>query len=207
MDEAKKQIEESRHGTKFDMQRLLQICARLRVGVQRLESGSQQVAIQLCQQRKLIKRTHVKQTNNLRTLLVSWHSYVTYSSLAIGQILRQLSGFSKEVIEYLKKLHRSNMEISALLYRIHEGIPRGPATITADNIHFIDALNQPHSLPFVYFRHWDVFEAMLKLEFKGRPDEKKVIERQYFIMDAQLSGTVIERDNWEESIRPGATLS
>ena len=40
--------------------------------------------------------------------------------------------------------------------QIQKDLPRGPSQVLSDNIYFEDALGRVKSLPFEFFRHWEV---------------------------------------------------
>lgn len=57
---------------------------------------------------------------------------------------------------WLTGYSKGNVEIYAILLRIHQSLPRPPTSQLDDNILFIDVLNRQHSLPYAYFQHWEV---------------------------------------------------
>ena len=54
-----------------------------------------------------------------------------------------------------------NLEIYALLMQIQEHIPRGPSQVLSESIRFEDVLGRVRSLPYEYFRHWQVSTCCL----------------------------------------------
>ena len=54
------------------------------------------------------------------------------------------------------ELRNVNLEIYAVLMQIQDHIPRGPLQVLSESIRFEDALGRVRSLPYEYFRHWQV---------------------------------------------------
>ncbi|KAJ9665093.1 hypothetical protein H2201_004753 [Coniosporium apollinis] len=117
-----------------------------------------------------------------------------------------LANFSKEVLDYLKRLHNSNIEIYEALLRIQESVSRAPSGLLSDDIKFVDALGRERSLPYAYFRHQEVFESMLRCEFKGFPGEEWVCDGEYAFRDARQPDRLISREECQCLLLPGVTL-
>ena len=101
--------------------------------------------------------------------------------------------FSKKALEYLRKNMKANMKIYALLLKIQMSIPQGMFLSQQDSVHFEDVLGRKKLLPYDCFRHWDVFDAMLRCEFKNLPGEQKVTRRRLRPDEQSSAG----RDDWE----------
>jgi hypothetical protein len=67
------------------------------------------------------------------------------------------------------KASQQNMELYKLLRQIQSAIPQTPTQLLPDNIIFEDVLGRVKSLPYTWFRHWEVFEGLLRAEFKHMP--------------------------------------
>jgi hypothetical protein len=86
--------------------------------------------------------------------------------------------------------------------------PRLFASVTvSDSILFEDALGRITHLPYLYFRHHDVFMARLRCEFKNLPGERKVLLEQFRIFKQKRCNEFLTKDNWERDIRPGSKVA
>ena len=126
---------------------------------------------------------------------------------AMGRsFLSMLVPFPEKALEYLRKNMKANMEIYALLLKIQTSIPHGMFPSRQDSVHFEDVLGRKKLLPYDYFRHWDVFDSMLRCEFKDLPGEQKVIGGDYVLMDSQVQGVTIGKEAWQRMVFPGTKL-
>ena len=126
---------------------------------------------------------------------------------AMGRsVLSMLVPFSEKALEYLGKNMKANMEIYALLLKIQTSIPQGIFASRQDSVHFEDVLGRKKLLPYDYFRHWDVFDSMLRCEFKDLPGEQKVIRGDYVMMDSQVQGVTIGKEAWQRMVFPGTKI-
>jgi len=126
----------------------------------------------------------------------------------IGQnLLSNLVPFSEIILEYLRKNITSNMEIYALLLKIQANIPNRLLIQHQDSIFFVDVLGRNKALPYEYFRHWDVFESMLRCDFKGLPGERRVAQGDYILTNSQMQGLQIRKDDWERTVFPETSVN
>ena len=126
---------------------------------------------------------------------------------AIGRrVLNMLVPFSEKALEYLRKNMKTNMEIYALLLKMQTSIPQCMFPSRQDSVHFEDVLGRKKLLPYDYFRHWDVFDSMLRCEFKGFPGEQKVIGGDYILLDNQVHGVTIGKEAWQRMVFPGTKI-
>lgn len=121
---------------------------------------------------------------------------------------------------------QQNLELYRLLLQIQRDIPQTPTQLLPDNIKFEDALGRVKLLPYAWFRHWEVFEGLLKAEFKNMPvsepttwtqlhvietcnkkGERKVEEGLYQVVTERKAGTSITRHNWTQSVFPRSSIS
>ena len=114
--------------------------------------------------------------------------------------------FSEKALEYLRKNMKANTEIYALLLKIQTSIPQGMFLSRQDSVHFEDVLGRKKLLPYDYFRHWDVFDSMLRCEFKDLPGEQKVAGGDYVLMDSQVQGVTIGKEAWQRMVFPGTKI-
>ena len=84
-------------------------------------------------------------------------------------------------------------------------IPRGPLQILQDNIVFEDILGRVHSLQYQHFQYLEVFEAMLRSTFKGKPGANVVLGGQYHILNA-VNHSLIPREKWGDKVFPGTKI-
>ena len=77
--------------------------------------------------------------------------------------------------------------------------------ILQDDISFEDLLGRVHSLQYQHFRHFEVFEAMLRSEFKELPGARNVLSGQYYILNA-VNHSPIDKDRWSDKVFPGTKL-
>ena len=114
--------------------------------------------------------------------------------------------FSEQALDYLRKNMKANTEMYALLLRIQTSIPKGMFMSQQDSVHFEDVLGRKRLLPHDYFRHWDVFDSMLRCEFKGLPGEHKVCTGDYVLMDTQKQGVTFKKEAWPLMVFPGTKI-
>ena len=114
--------------------------------------------------------------------------------------------FSEKALGYLWKNMKANIEFYALLLKIQTSIPQGMFLSRQDSVHFEDVLGRKKLLPYHYFRHWDVFESMLRCEFKDLPGEQKVRGGDYVLMDSQVQGVTFRKEAWQRMVFPGTKI-
>ncbi|PMD62077.1 uncharacterized protein K444DRAFT_525361 [Hyaloscypha bicolor E] len=113
---------------------------------------------------------------------------------------------NSEAIKRLEKIIQQLLTY-ALLREMHCTILRALVFGNQDSIQFTDALGRTEPLPYQYFRHWDIFEAMLRCRFKQLPGEKLVEQGRYHLLDTKRKDLVIDRSRWERSVFPGTGIS
>ena len=150
-----------------------------------------------------------QQAETQSQLSVGFHSVLREINI-LGSMGRSffsvLTPFSEKALEYLRKNMKTNIEIYALLLKIQTSIPQGMFSSQQDSIHFEDVLGRKKLLPYDYFRHWDVFDSMLRCEFKGLPGEQKVTGGDYVLIDSQVQGTTIRKEAWQRMVFPGTKI-
>ena len=126
---------------------------------------------------------------------------------AIGKrLLNNLIPFSQTVLDCLRRNTSTNMEIYAFLLKIQKKMPNRMLLPAQDVVHFEDVLGRTKDLPYAYFHHWDVFESMLRSEFRGLPGEGKVLAGDHILMNSVIHGLESDKDAWERSVFPGTKL-
>ena len=149
-----------------------------------------------------------KQQNDIGSHMLDHFQSVFFHLRMVGvagaSVLGCLIPFSEKVLQYLRENMKANMEIYALLLRIQSSMPK--QLNNGDQIHFEDVLGRTKTLPYEYFRHWEVFESMLRCEFRGFPGEAKVLQGQYLLMNSTLANDQIDRDAWQQRVFPGTRV-
>ena len=169
-------------GTKLNNERMF------RMAQQRFdETGSQLISPSLQQE-----QTRSQLSTGFRSVL----SQIQILRAVGATLLSNLVPFSERVLAYLRKNMKANMEIYTLLLKIQTSIAQGMFASRQDSIHFEDVLGRNKYLPYNCFRHWDVFESMLRCEFKGLPEESKVLAGDYIITGSIIQGSRIEKNAW-----------
>jgi hypothetical protein len=74
------------------------------------------------------------------------------------QILSILRVFPAELRTVLQNVIRTNVQMYAILLEVQRKISLSPTLALESNIRIEDALGQVRSLPFEWFRHWEVRE-------------------------------------------------
>ncbi|EON62775.1 hypothetical protein W97_02000 [Coniosporium apollinis CBS 100218] len=88
----------------LDTSRLLQVCAGLRVSFQRLEKEHLTTKNSQQKQHHLVRHTLKQQSALFQTATHTLQFSLQRTSLAVGQLLKMFINFSKEVLDYLKRL-------------------------------------------------------------------------------------------------------
>jgi len=195
----KSEIRSTTSEIRNDTSTLLKVCAGLRVGVKRFEKQSLFIQEVTFKHNKLVLS---ELRNNSAITLRS----AAQASMIGWQLLQRFTSFSAEVLQYLRSLYNSNMEIYELLRHIQNTLSRPLTEIHSDDITFIDALNRRYNLPYVYFQDQEVFESMLRCKFRDLPGAEKVRKGEYTIKNSKISGRMIRRPDWNRSVFPGMTL-
>ncbi len=123
--------------------------------------------------------------------------------------LQSFRSFAAAVLEYLRKIVNSNLEIYELVLKIQASIAVVSRSITGslgDSFRFEDVLGRRMTLPYEYFGHWDVFQSMLRCTFRNMPGETKVLAGQYTIMQSNSPGQVIQPSDWDRVIFRGSRV-
>ena len=149
-----------------------------------------------------------KQQNDISSHMLDHFRSVFFHLKMVGMagasVLGCLIPFSEKVLRYLRENMKANIEIYALLLRIQSSMPK--QLNNGDQFHFEDVLGRTKNLPYEYFRHWEVFESMLRCEFRGFPGEAKVLQGQYLLLGSTLEKDQIDKDAWRQRVFPGSRV-
>lgn len=81
-------------------------------------------------------------------------------SMIGASLLSNLVPFSEKILRYLRENMKNNRATYALLLKIQQEMPKQVAN--SDTIYFEDVLGRTENLPYVYFKHWEVFQSMIE---------------------------------------------
>lgn len=90
-----------------------------------------------------------------------------------------------------------------LILRTLHRLPKAISLILHDNMSFEDALGRFHSLQYQQFRHWAVFESLLRCSFASLPGSRMVM-RGHFVLTPEGAPTItLTAFNYAEYVKPG----
>ncbi|CZR62514.1 uncharacterized protein PAC_12411 [Phialocephala subalpina] len=185
---------------------LLRICAGLDIGVQNartiLRAQHLDVSSQLQDLQKGQQLSQVILAQSGRILFKSLDKL----DILVLKLSEAFGSFSVTALRLLKSILKTNLEIYALLCKIQDRMPKEIAFSTEDCINFTDALGRTQRLVYQWFKHWDVFESLLRCNFKNLPGEALIHNGQFLILNARRKGLIIERQRWDQSIFPGSKV-
>jgi hypothetical protein len=192
---------------KQEISRLVKICTGTNAGVVDFRSL---IKVQHTDVKRQLHRIEQQQSQGI--LVISSVSREIISRISrmesiLRQLLRVFGGFSLAALKLLRSILRTDLEIYALLRQMQMRLPPTPTRAVNNSFVFTDALGRTQELEYQWFKHWEVFESMLKCEFKRLPGEQRVLLGQYHILDAKRKSTVISPDKWEQSVFPGSEIS
>lgn len=190
-----------------EIRRLVHICAGTRVGV---EDIRKQVNNQHEHVGQILYKLKEKQHKTSTMVIEASQIVVLHASRMdniLKQLLRAFGGFSITALRLLCRIIKTDLEIYTLLQQIQASIPAKPNLGIQDSFCFTDALGRTRVLQYEWFKHWEVFESMLKCNFKDCPGEGKILLGQYHVMNAKRRGSIIDRFRWEQSVFPGSEVN
>ncbi|KAF4624335.1 hypothetical protein G7Y89_g13833 [Cudoniella acicularis] len=100
----------------------------------------------------------------------------------------------------------ADMEVHAILRQVQNSIIRTPGLMMEDCLKFTDALGRTQQLAYRWFRYWDVFESMLRCEFRRLPGEDRVLRGQYILLKGRGQKSIIDREQWENPVFPSSEV-
>jgi hypothetical protein len=189
--------------TERNISTLVRICTGSKVGVEHFQNLNRAQHAEVQQRFNKLEKMH----KCGHVITVSNSEAIKRLEKIIQQLLVVFGGFSVAVLKLLRFVLRTDLETYALLREMHCTILRAPVFGNQDSIQFTDALGRTEPLPYQYFRHWDIFEAMLRCQFKQLPGEKLVEQGRYHLLDTKRKDLVIDRSRWERSVFPGTGIS
>ena len=188
------------------LSRLVEICAGVSIGVKDFRCTLQNHFSRVEQRLERIEELQCQTLTSIPTATQRIRVYID----RIVDILRPLLGafqeFSAEALELLKRMLKTNLEIHALLLRLHGQIPQSLRMPTHTLFYFQDVLDREHELPYDWFRHWDIFAAMLKHTFRGLPGEEYVSQNRYYLRRSGRDHRRIHPRTWDKNVFPGTKV-
>jgi len=182
---------------------LVRICTGNKVGVEHFRNLNRAQHTEVQRRFNELEKMHGRG----HALMVSNSEAINRLELIVRQLTVVFGGLSVAILKLLGLVVRKDLKMYALLKELHGTILRAPVFGNQDYIQFTDALGRTGPLPYQYFRHWDIFEAMLRCEFKQLPGEKLVAQGRYHLLNAKRKDLVIDQSRWERSVFPGASIS
>ena len=192
--------------TTGQLSRLVEICAGVSIGVKDFRCTLQSHYPRVDQR---LERIEELQRQTLISVPTATQGITAYVDRIID-ILRPLLGvfqeFSIEALGLLKRILQTNLQVHALLLRLQGQMPQ-TLRMPANALFYLqDVLGRAHELPYDWFRHWDIFAAMLKHIFKGLPGEKYISQNHYYLRKSGLNHRRIRKSTWDSNIFPGTIL-
>lgn len=200
------ELKASQVATHLEINRLVHICAGTKVGVQDIRRA---MKVQHLTTKAYLDRIRQSQQQSLIPISRASGAIVKHVSRIeriLLELLRLFGGFTETVLKLLHRILKTDVEIYALLRQIQNSIMRTPGLMVEDCLKFTDALGRTQQLAYQWFRHWDVFQSMLKCEFRGLPGEDRVLKGQYLLLKGRQQQAIIDREQWENSVFPGSDV-
>ncbi|KAE8454415.1 hypothetical protein EG329_000037 [Mollisiaceae sp. DMI_Dod_QoI] len=187
---------------------LIRICTGTRVGIEDFRKLSQTRHLET---NRHLRRLQHEQSRGLMMILSQTRA-LTSSVNSLENLVRQLvtlfGGFTSNILKILGLTLKTDLEIYTLLREVHCTILRQPLLGKADSILFTDALGRTRTLPYEFFQHWEVFEPMLRCDFKQKPGEQLVIQGQYHLLNgSRTKEVIINKDRWDRVVFPRSNIS
>ncbi|KAL2037041.1 hypothetical protein N7G274_010168 [Stereocaulon virgatum] len=112
-----------------------------------------------------------------------------------GYVTRQMLSFVKIAFENNIKTYRILRQESNK--RESQPLGREPSMLLDDNIHLVDALGRPHSLPYQFFKYWPVLQTYLQCRFADVPGKRHVRSQYYDILPQRQLDRAIGPEEWQ----------
>jgi DNA-binding XRE family transcriptional regulator len=191
----------------FNTRRLLKICAGIKVGFEgfRQLSITQQEKVEL--QLKGIEETQRKCMDMVPIASLSVGRYIGKLGTRLEKLIEYFGGYTAEILQILRRMIRTDLEMYSLLRQIMDELPRAPRFPKQNCIEFTDVLGRNELLPYQWFQDWEVFESMLKVKFKDLPGERSVKNGQYVMLDTTRRDHAIDVHFWKQSVFPGSSIT
>jgi hypothetical protein len=97
-----------------------------------------------------------RKLDSISTDVMSVATSVSHFGGILSNIVRFLRSIRSETRAALQQILQTNMQIYAMLMASQNNIDVTPSLLLESNIQFEDALGRTSSLPYQWFRHWEV---------------------------------------------------
>ena len=179
-------------------------CFGARAGTADDFASAQRTSERLEDELKSIRKEQKETGSSILSVLDLASAQLQSIYLIGASLLRNLVPFSQKVLQYLRENMRINLEIYALLLKIQQEMPKQLAD--SDSIYFEDELGRGKNLPYAYFCHWEIFEAMLRCHFKDLPEAERVKLGGYSSLDGNSLDSNYDKHIWRRTVFPGARI-
>ena len=192
--------------TAGQLSRLVEICAGVSIGVKDFRCTLQSHYPRVDQRLERIEELQCQPFTSIPTAIQGITAYVDRIIDVLTPLLGVFQELSVEALELLKRMLQSNLQVHALLLRLQGQMPQ-TLRMPANALFYLqDVLGRAHELPYDWFRHWDIFAAMLKHIFKSLPGEKYISQNRYYLRRSGLNHRRIRKSNWDSNIFPGTIV-
>ena len=143
------------------------------------------------------------------------------------QIMAFVRTFPHDVRHLLQSIMQVDWRTYQAVLQIQERLARSPTSLHESNIQFTNVLGEYRELPYEYFCQWEVsvhnlypivvfvsanplhqpFQGFLRAQFKNKPGEVKILEDQFYIINAKKDKEIVSKEHWNRSISQGAKLT
>ena len=192
--------------TAGQLSRLVEICAGVSVGVKDFRCTLQNHYPRVEQRLERIEELQCRTPTSIPTATRHIATYVDRIMSILKSLLGAFQAFSAEALELLKKLLQTNLETRALVLRLQGQIPQSLRMPTHTLFYFQDVLGREHELPYEWFKHWDIFAAMLEHTFRGLPGEEYVIQNRYCLRRSGVGHRRLSPGTWDHEVFPGTKI-
>lgn len=97
-----------------------------------------------------------RKLDSISTDIISVATSVSHFGSILNYIVHFLRSIRSEARATLQQILQTNMQIYAMLLASQNNIGTAPSLILDCNLQFEDALGRKSSLPYQWFRHWEV---------------------------------------------------
>jgi len=180
------------------------LCFSAKAGTEQMFRSAHRRSDRLNDGMRSIRKEQEKTESQIISGFRSTFDQLPMISMIGASLLSNLVPFSGKILRYLRENMKNNLATYALLLKIQQEMPKQVAN--SDTIYFEDVLGRTENLPYVYFRHWEVFRSMLNCHFKDAPGEDRVIQGNYLLINCSSSGIVANKLQWQQTVFPGTKM-
>jgi hypothetical protein len=149
-----------------------------------------------------IEEGQLKNTEASKNLV----AYTSNTETMVREILRAINTFTSTASQILQQALTTNLEIYSILRQLQTTISRGPTVPIEDCFRFTDAFGRNIDLPHQWFKHWEIFEARIRVSLKDMPGEQRARCGQYHVLNKRGANDIIGKHRWENTVFPGSEV-